>query len=728
MKKKIALLLAGLLLLTGCHSDTLQAAQPNGEVVYQPINNADAVTHKNEASVYAYIGKYVTIDMVQEDAATGLAYVDYENTRYELGMDFLSKAMVYNCSVPENSKEYSTKEAVYRQWWRLYIQRWNYLAAEAPLYTKQNHWVYHSKIENLHLTPYRTVTEAILDAQVKEGNESKVHLGSDQPLTGAFRTENWQDVSQADRDVWNLTIGYRLTVPGKDGNFTWNESVLEGEPQTLTSADGTEYIFSLKRNLRFSDGTLVTARDYLAPLLVNAGAAGIAAGSNGNAGQFVVGHSAYQVYDGSNDGERVKIPDEDGKTKKTVTASKYFKGLKLLDEFTFSITLSSEYTNHYFALAQLSFAPAPEEMYLAGHDILVSQNQSVYLSDGFYEKQGQQEDAPYTMAAVIGENLKWDSGFPYSGAYRVSAYDEETQTVTLTASKYGTAGIETVTYSTLDQAQQTVYLQQGKLDVVTSVESAHQAQALVQENPKRLSYISCAHPGYGKLAFRCDYGPTAMMQVRRAILYSIPREAVYGPYYPEMAVYQEVKDEILLNPYEYSLENALAALIEGGWIYNEKGQPYQPETDAVRYKKLSGYELSKENLHFASTDGKYKTVKIDGAYYMPLAINWYGTQPGTVTDELKKAWQENPEATTQLGMYVTHNATSFTQGVYGELYRDTAAGYDGTPKLNAVNFATTFTSTVYDYSFSWCIGEDMVKKGYSVSFLRDEADFLENYM
>ena len=111
---------------------------------------------------------------------------------------------------------------------------------------------------------------------------------------------------------------------------------------------------------------------------------------------------------------------------------------------------------------------------------------------------------------------------------------------------------------------------------------------------------------------------------------------------------------------------------------------------------------------------------------MPLAINWYGTQPNDVTDQLVTAWQTNPNATTAIGMYITYTECDFNGGLYGELYRYEQYGYDGTPKLNAVNFATGFTSAIYDYSFNWTINPDMYDQ-YQMAFIADEADFWENY-
>jgi len=103
-KKLFALLLAAVMVLsvlTGC------------QVKYQEIDLADVIEHEDYTSVYETIGANITIDMVVEDPDTGLATVEYEGTTYELGMDFLSYAMVYNCTP---AGEYKTAEDVFNQW------------------------------------------------------------------------------------------------------------------------------------------------------------------------------------------------------------------------------------------------------------------------------------------------------------------------------------------------------------------------------------------------------------------------------------------------------------------------------------------------------------------------------------------------------------------------------------------------------------------------------------
>ena len=81
----------------------------------------DVVTRENYDSVYAKIGGKVTIaDVVEKE--DGRAYASVDGVEYELGMDFLSMAMVYNT---KPAAGFATAEAAYNEWWRLFMQRWN---------------------------------------------------------------------------------------------------------------------------------------------------------------------------------------------------------------------------------------------------------------------------------------------------------------------------------------------------------------------------------------------------------------------------------------------------------------------------------------------------------------------------------------------------------------------------------------------------------------------------
>ena len=128
-------LLSLAILLSGC--------DPQSD--YEPIDDSDAVERTDYTSVYDKIGTQVTIDMVREDE-NGLAYILWEGERYELGMDFLSTAMVYNTAVPEGHEKFKTPEDVYNEWWKYYIRRWNYLVPEVPLYSNEYYDLYRAKL------------------------------------------------------------------------------------------------------------------------------------------------------------------------------------------------------------------------------------------------------------------------------------------------------------------------------------------------------------------------------------------------------------------------------------------------------------------------------------------------------------------------------------------------------------------------------------------------------
>ena len=736
-KRLLALVMAFVLVLcafAGCApadntGTTGGTTAGNAEVNYQEIDLADAVEHADYTSVYSTIGANVTIDMVKEDAETGLATVEYEGTTYELGMDFLSMAMVYNCTP---AGDFTTAEEVYNEWWKLYIQRWNYLAPEVPLYSNQYFDLYNAKIENFVTSPYWAAADAIVAASVKEGEANSVILGSSTDLSGAFRNSSWgkSNPGSSDLDIQNLTTGYSTMMSDKDGVYQWNEYAIAEVPTSTLNEDGTlTYTIKVKDDMVFSDGSAINAKNYIASVLANSTDVSVAAGGTGNSGMTLVGYDEFKAYTG--EGDKV-----------------YFTGVKLIDDYTFSVTFTQDYANYYYANTYAAFSPVPMALYLGENDIVVAEDGSCGLSDGFYAKVEKDGAETYAMVDVINANLAWDSELPWSGPYTVSNYDSATLTATLALNpKYpgdtarGKASIETITYVKMVSETQTDMFKQGQIDVLAGITGAAETEAalaLVNESPDKYAETHYDRAGYGKLAFRCDLGPTAMTAVRQAIMYTINRpefaqtftggygSVVHGPYYSGAAAYVANADEILLNQYAYSVDAAVATLEEGGWIYNEKGQTFNAETDTIRYKKLEGYELSKVNLQYASIDNAYKTVKIDGAYYMPLAINWYGTQPNDVTDQLITAWQANDNATKALGMYITYTSCDFSTGLYGEYLQIEGYGWDGVAKCAAINFATGFTSTIYDQAFYWTIDQSMYAD-YSNNYLMDEADFVENY-
>ena len=679
----------------------------------------DVVTRENYESVYEKIGKQVTLDSVTERA--GKAYATVGGVEYELGMDFLSMAMVYNATPTAN---FPTATDAYNEWWRLYIQRWNLLAPEVPLYSNQYYDVYNAKIENLQTNPYWGVADAIVSARVTTSDNSVI-LGSHTELTGNFRDSSFGKSApgSSDLDIQNLTSGYSTVVADMGGVFQWaGADILRSHTQT-ENADGTlTFTMTVADDLTFSDGTPITAENYVVSTLVGSSKVMREAGGSDAAGLTLVGYEAFHAYEGGG----TPVP---------------FSGIRLLDTHTFSVTVKPEYANYYYAIRYGAFTPAPLALYLGEYRIK-DDGQGAYIESGFYEKTDRNGVSAYVTSETLKNNIQSVSKdeFPYSGPYVVESYDASSKVATLKRNERykgdfrGKASIDKISYVKIVAETQLDQLKKGRVDVLASITGGEETKAaLAVVDNVRFKETHYDRAGYGKLAFRCDFGAAQFAEVRRAVMYTIDRNefaqtftggygsVVDAPYYTGSATYQAVKDKLQLNKYEYSVEKAKESLRRGGWLYDEDGEEYDEDDGGVRYKKLSGYELTYNNLSYASTDNKYKTVKRNGSYYMPLVINWMGTQPNAVTDQLITAWQNNKNAGEKIGMYITYASGDMASALYGEYNQMPAYGFTKA-RYNAVNFATGFTSAVYDQSFAWTIDPDMYDN-YSSNYLMDEADF-----
>ena len=700
-----ALALTAALPLVGCKKKT-------DGVIWE-----DVVERTDFRSVYEEIGRFVTIDMVTE--RDGLAFATVDGKEYELGLDFLSMAMVYNTR-PVGG--FSTAEEVYNEWWRLYIQRWNYLAPEVPLYSNQYYDVYNAKINLLDTNPYWSVTDAIVGASVTGDNS--VILGSITELSGMFRMSSFgkSNPGAADLAIETLTSGYSTVHSDKSGVYRWaDESIVRRHAET-ENEDGTKtFTVELARDLTFSDGSPIRAENYLIGLLVGSSKVMKEAGGGDAAGLTLAGYEAFNAYTG----EGSEVP---------------FSGVRLLDDYTFSVTVKKEYADYYYAIRYGAFTPQPMALY-GGRYALKDDGQGAYLEKGFYERTEKNGVSSYAMAGEITRNIaNVNAGdFPYSGPYIVESYDAATRVATLKRNPNykgdhrGKASIDRISYVKIISETQLDQLKKGRVDVLAGVTGGEETRAaLAVVDGVKFKETHYDRAGYGKLAFRCDFGPTQFVEVRRAVMHTIDRDefaqtftggygsVVHAPYYVGSAAYLATKDRLRLNSYEYNVEKAKAELVKGGWIYNADGGEYV-EGDGVRYKKLSGYELTYNNLAFAATDNKYQTVKVDGEYYMPLVINWMGTQPNPVTDQLITAWQNNDNAGKKIGAYITYSSGDMNSALYGEYAQMPSYGFTKA-RYGAVNFATGFTSAVYDQSFAWTIDPEMFDN-YSTNYLRDEADF-----
>ncbi len=676
-------------------------------------------------SLYKKYGKDITIADVTEDPETGFAYIEKDGVKYQLGMDFLSRAMVYNCTVPEGSDKYKSEDDVYAMWWKLYIQRWNSLLPEIPLYSNEYYDLFNAQIEGVkdHPTnPYWDVTSALIDwTSTKE--DKSIIIGNTTELSGKFRyaTFGGTNPGAADLDVEELSTGLGTVVTTKEGGYTWNETVVKSH-EAVENEDGTKtYTIEIYDDLKYSDGSAITAKDYLVHTLAfSTPVAAAAAQKDHQSGLAIVGFDSFNKYTGV---------AEEGATKE-------LSGLRLLDTYKFSVTISAEFLPYYYDISYAGFAPEWAAMWIGDAEVKDDGN-GAYLTDEFYAKEG---DAYVNATLIEDTSRNTDTTYPYTGAYVVESYDKGDKSAVLVKNPYfkgnyeGTVpAIEKVVYKLIISSTQLQDLEAGNLDFIAGITGGtetDEALTLVKDNEGKYDTINYSRAGYGKLGFRADYGPAQFTEVRQAIAYCMDRAefaktftggyggVVDGPYYKGSWMYKKaVEFGMTLDAYATSADSAKDVLVAGGWVYNAEGGEY---TDGVRYKKIPAAEATENDISYKSKDGAYKTTKVGDDYYMPLVLNWFGTSDNPFTDQLVTGFMENDNIEA-IGMKVWNNIGDFGP-MLDELYQAQIYGfYSGTPMYSVFNFATGFTSAAYDYSYNWTI-DPAEYDNYSVCYYKDMAD------
>lgn len=713
MKKLLSLVLAAAMLLS------LVPAAFAEEAETKSINGKEYGV--DYTSLYSQFGKETTIADVTEDEETGLCYIEKDGVEYELGLDFLSMAMVYNTQVVDG---WDTEDDVYATWWRYYMQRWNYLMPEIPLYANEYYDLYNAQIKGTdeHPTnPYWSPAAALID-WTSEKEDNSIIIGNTTDLSGKFRYANFggSNPGAADLDVQELTTGLETVATTKEGGFEWNPTVVKSHEETMNE-DGTRtYTVTIYDDLKLSDGTPVTVKNYVVFPMVFSSPVGVAAaGKDHQAGMTLEGFKTFNTYDGTEG-----------------SGTKELAGLRMIDDYTYSITVAADYANYFYAITYAGLSAHDVSLWIGDADVKDDGN-GVYFTDDFYAKEGDK----YVMADhIVAASLNTDTAYPYSGPYVVKSYDSADKSAVLELNpnfKGNYEGVKPtiakVVYKKIVSSTQLEDLKAGTLDVIAGItggDETNEALALADGSEGKYVYTHYSRAGYGKLGFRADYGPAQFTEVRQAVAYCMDRAkfakdftggyggVVDGPYYSGSWMYKAAVDQgMILNAYATSVDSAIEVLTEGGWVYDAEGNDY---VEGVRYKKIPGAIATENDINYKSKDGAYVTTKVGDDYYMPLVLNWYGTSDNPFTDQLLTGFATNDNMLAA-GFNVQNTIGDFAP-MLDELYQAAVYGYySGSPLYSVFNFATGFTSAAYDYSYQMTIDPAMYDD-YSAYYIKDEAD------
>ena len=291
-----------------------------------------------------------------------------------------------------------------------------------------------------------------------------------------------------------LTGGYADNYYGSaEGQIILNDTITKDVATSVDAAGNKTYVFTLQDNLKWSNGEPITAKDYVANILMCASPQWAEAGATSALGEGIIGYREYQ----------------DGETNT-------FTGVQLVDVLVFSMTIDAEELPYFWETSFVSTGPVYMPTYFPGNEIISGPNGSRFSKDiaADCKRIAQTERyaptvtcGPYIFVSFDGTtvNLKKNPYFmgDWNGKQPFFEYIVQSQVPSET-------DVDMVLSGDID-------FNGGNIE--GSKINAAKASPYGDFN----SYLRA---GYGHLAMHCDWGPTADPNVRWAIAYMIDRNAI----------------------------------------------------------------------------------------------------------------------------------------------------------------------------------------------------------
>lgn len=513
---------------------------------------------------------------------------------------------------------------------------------------------------------------------------------------GAIWTNN-----AADNMVRALMNDYSTVSFDQGGALVINNAVTESIDSEM-NANGTKtFTVKIKEGLVFGDGSPITAENFVASILMFSHPSLLALGSKSTA------HLTY-------------VGGEDYSKGRTMT----FSGVRLLDDYSYSLTVNADKLPYFFDLSYASLSPLSMAMWLGEGYKVHDFGRGAYLRgkmgvDDIKEK--------IETARFLSE------GRITAGPYNLVSYDTAAKQAVLEINPNYAGNFEgqkpSVQKLIITKAEQETQFDALKtgginlLDSLTGGDDVNAALDLVENGG--FATVDFERNGYGKLMFQADFGPTQFQAVRHSIAHLLNRPdfantftggygaLVDGPYGLAMWMYKDSEEELneRLDSYPYSLDDANALLEADGWVLDASGNDW---TSGLRYKAITAEEAGTY---------KHNVTLADGRILMPLIIEWASSEGNPVSELLSTMLAKNPDVATA-GMEIRQNIMTFSE-LLNWMYRDKTVGEQyAVPTYGMYNLATGFTP-MYDMSYSWTSDPELVALGYNSNFLfNDQLDKL----
>lgn len=522
---------------------------------------------------------------------------------------------------------------------------------------------------------------------------NRIILGSDTGISGDIGFDAYWTNNTDDKMIRTLINDYGTIIFDKEGLLCENPTICAGVESVMNEDGSKTFTVKVQQGLKFNNGVDITARDFLAATLVFNSPAAIKAQVSATPG-FIVGDEAYQK------GE-----------------VNYISGLRLVDEYTYSITICADKVPYYFDLAYAGLSPLYLPMYSSAALTVEDDGQGAYLAGG--ELTPEEIDATrYMYDSPVG-----------AGPYILKSLDTASYEAVLEINPYYAGNyegvkpqIQQIVMVKTDKATRFDALSSGAVDMLTSLtdgEEINTAMDLIEQGG--FTGHQFERSGYGKLQFQCDFGPTQFAAVRYAIAHLLDRNefantfcqgwgsVINGPFGVNSWMYKESEEYFAtaLNDYTYNPAKAVELLEADGWTLNADGTPYSGT--GTRYKEVTPEEAGTYELNVTLDDGRI---------LMPLHIMWSSSE-GNPVSELLAVMLANGTQVADAGMVIEQVVMTFDELLL-YMYRDGTQGERyAVPTYGMYNMGSNFPAG-YAYAYSFTLDPELLAQGRNLNYILDE--------
>jgi len=338
-------------------------------------------------------------------------------------------------------------------------------------------------------------------------------VGNPTAMRGEFFTDMWGNAT-SDIDVRKLLHGYDLIIwDGIEGMFMTDPSVVSGIIAESSESGDHEYTLVLQKDLRYSDGTQITAWDYAFSFLLSIAPESAELGGVPKQCDYLLGCESYL------NGE-----------------SPCLAGVHVAADDMLTITLDHEYLPYFFEMGLLMCNPYPIHVIAPGVEVRDDGN-GVYLAN----IDRSQEETVFNADLLRGTILDPETGYQshpsvVSGPYILTSWDGETAKFAVNPYFKGNYAyqkplIRTLTYKHADNSTMIEKLADGEfglLNKVTQTNAVSGGMMLTGEG----NFLMSNYPriGLSYVSFCCEKPAVASEKVRQAIAWCMDRDAITAEY------------------------------------------------------------------------------------------------------------------------------------------------------------------------------------------------------